>query len=168
MNVVTVPAAGEKQEQFLLAQRIPMTRPWPLAECNLFQRHCRYYTPITHLAPWPFRRNQTQEETEGPAGGKEMNDPRQWDVTNSPSGRDKSPDCDLFPNSSLSFPALSSQVCTSIFNKSLSLSCICLTLELVLAGTQEPSHRCSELILSWTALWASSNVITYKELQLSL
>lgn len=62
-----------------------------------------------------------------------------------PQGGINTPDCDLFPNSSLSFPALSSQVCTSIFNKSLSLSCICLTLELVLAWTQEPSHRCSEL-----------------------
>lgn len=45
----------------------------------------------------------------------------------------------------LSSPALSSQVCTFFFNKSLSRSCICLTPELFLAWTQEPSHGCSRL-----------------------
>lgn len=58
----------------------------------------------------------------------------------------KTPDCDfLGATRSLSASALSSQVCTFIFNKSLSLPCVCLALEFFLAQRREPRHRCSGL-----------------------
>lgn len=99
MNVVTVPAAGEKQEQFLLAQRIPMTRPWPLVECNIIPTS--FALPLLHSHHAPGAMTLPEEPNTGrnggPAQGKEMNDPRQWDVTNSPSGRDKYPWLRLIP-----------------------------------------------------------------------
>lgn len=118
-----------------------------------------------HPMPRQFQRSQIMKkkwEIEDPVQGVEMNDPPQWDITNSRPRKDKYPwswlpQCNSY---SLSSPALSSEVCTFIVNKSLSLFCTCLALEFFLAQRQEPSHHCCGLSLPWTSLWASSSTVS--------
>lgn len=125
-----------------------------------------------HLKPWQFwrsRKGKKKHETEGPAQGKEMNEPYQWNATNSPSRRDNYPWLRLIRLTllwvCLHFPlkcVLSFSINHFRFSASVSL------LNSLLRGYKNPVTAALGWILPWTSPWTSCNIITYKELQRSL
>lgn len=100
-----------------------------------------------HLMPWQFQRNQIRKKRWGNGGSCPVRGD-EWITSMGhhqfPPGRDKNlrswiPRGDSFSE------FVHFQVCTFIFNQSLLLSCICVTVEFFLLQRQEPSHRCSGL-----------------------
>lgn len=135
-----------------------MSGTWLLANYMSLQSnlHCSYYDSqhasdaVTVLK----EPNKEQRERKSPAQGKEMNEPCQWDTTNSCLGWIHTPIVTSLLQLILWVHQhfLLKSVATFSINP-----CTCLVLKLFFVQRQKPSHCCSRLSPFWTSLWASSD-----------